>query len=516
MPEGPSGGASQQLDAFAQAIQADLAHPGASLSAYTLDLESLRAFYTGRNFRPAWSSNAGAKLDAGIAIAALEHSDEDGLDAGDYHVDAIRLREKSLSPDAAAEFDLLLTDAVLSYMRDLRIGRVPPRAAGSDIELPSFDFDTVAALSNVLASGKLQTLTAELAPPHPEYAYLKVALSRYRAIDRSGGWPLVASSPATKLAANDPRLEILRRRLAAEDTALGIPPGTDPMGELTEALKRFQARSGLEANGSLGKQTLAALNTTAAQRISQIEANMERWRWLPRAFEPRYIEVNAADGTLKVVDHGDVVLTSRIVAGKPATPTPIFAATVTGVTINPSWNIPAPIARHELLPLERRHPGYLASHHILFDGPNGALRQQPGADNSLGRVKLEMPNRFNSYLHDTPARTLFARTDRHFSHGCMRVEQILPLASFALSGDTSAALPRIAAAIAEGATQRISLDRPLPVYVLYWTAMANPDGTVEFRPDVYGRDSKLLAALAGQHVVGRSAMNTNCPVSSAG
>jgi murein L,D-transpeptidase YcbB/YkuD len=279
---------------------------------------------------------------------------------------------------------------------------------------------------------------------------------------------------------------------------------------------RFQARNGLEADGKLGKQTLAALNTTAAQRISQIVANMERWRWLPRPFEQRYIEVNAADATLKAVDGGNVTLTSRIVAGKPATPTPIFAATVTGVTVNPSWNIPPIIARHELLPKERRHPGYLASQHILFDGPDGMLRQQPGAGNSLGRVKLEMPNRFNSYLHDTPARTLFARTDRHFSHGCMRVEQIEPLASWALTGDASAALDRIAAAITAGDTSRISLDRPLPVYVLYWTAIANPDGTVETRPDVYWRDTKLLAALAGQHVVGRSAMNTNCPVSSAG
>ncbi len=507
---------SQPTNPLAQSIQDALAHPSRSLSAYGLDLETLRKFYRERNYRPAWTPDPAARNSATIAIAALEHSDEDALDPPDYRLDAIRSRRNASSAAASAEFDLLLTDAILSYMHDLRIGRVQPAAVDTDIQLPSIEFDTVAALSDALASGTMQALAAELAPPHKEYEYLKAALARYRAIDRNGGWPPIEGAPVAKLTVYDPRLDVLRRRLAVEDAALGERTRDDPAEELTEALKRFQARNGLEANGRLGKQTLAALNLSAAQRVSQIVANMERWRWLPHAFEQTYIEVNAADATLRAVDHGNVVLNSRIVAGKPLTPTPIFAAEITTLTINPYWNIPAPIARNEILPKERRYPGYLESQHILFDGPNGTLRQQPGADNSLGRVKLEMPNRFNAYLHDTPARALFAHTDRHFSHGCMRVEQILPLASWVLTGDASAALDRISAAIAEGNNQQISLDRPLPVYVLYWTAIANRDGTVETRPDVYGRDKKLLAALAGQHTVGRSATNINCPMSSAG
>jgi murein L,D-transpeptidase YcbB/YkuD len=507
----PASPAPSQVNALAQSIQSALLTPGAGLGFYDLDLETLRKFYAGRKYMPAWSSDPASKRNADIAIVELGRAGEDGLDEGDYRLDAIRNKSHS-----SAEFDLLLTAGILSYMHDLRVGRVLPAAVGRDIELPTVNFDTVAALSDALSNGTMLTLTADLAPPHAEYASLKRALARYRDIDRNGGWPLIEGAPAGKLSAGDPRLEILRRRLAAEDAALGAQSESVSVEELTGALTRFQARNGLEADGKLGKRTLAALNTTAAQRISQIVANMERWRWLPRPFEQRYIEVNAADATLKAVDRSDVILTSRIVAGKPSTPTPIFAAMVTAVTINPYWNIPSAIARKELLPKERRHPGYLASQHISFDGPNGTLRQQPGADNSLGRVKLEMPNRFNAYLHDTPARALFARTDRHFSHGCMRVEQIQPLASWALTGDVGAALDHIAAAITAGDNVRISLDNPLPVYVLYWTAIANPDGTVEIRPDVYGRDTRLLAALAGQHVVGRSAMNTSCPVSSAG
>ena len=201
------------------------------------------------------------------------------------------------------------------------------------------------------------------------------------------------------------------------------------------------------------------------------------------------------------------MLTSRIVAGKAATPTLLFAATVVAVTVNPYWNIPASIARNEILPKERAHPGYLAAEHIERM-PDGGLRQTPGDFNALGRLKLEMPNRFNSYLHDTPAKTLFARTDRHFSHGCMRVEQIRQLASLVLTGAPSAALQRIDAAIDADETVRIPLDKPLPVYVLYWTVIAHRGGAVDF---LYGRDGRLLAALAGERwPIGRTAMASEC------
>jgi L,D-transpeptidase YcbB len=199
-----------------------------------------------------------------------------------------------------------------------------------------------------------------------------------------------------------------------------------------------------------------------------------------------------------------VVLASRIVAGKASSPTPIFVTQVSAVTANPSWNIPPSIARNELWPKERAEPGYLASQHIMVEGD--LLRQLPGDDNALGRIKLEMPNRFNSYLHDTPAKNLFAHDDRHFSHGCMRVQEIAALASYALTRDTEAAVDRLNEAVALGTTETMRLDTPLTVYVLYWTAIAHDDGTVDFRGDIYGRDDRLLAAVTGHGPEGQIAL----------
>jgi murein L,D-transpeptidase YcbB/YkuD len=233
-------------------------------------------------------------------------------------------------------------------------------------------------------------------------------------------------------------------------------------------------------------------DATAGRRVEQILANMERWRWLP-AFEERYIEVNVADSTLKVVDHGTIALASRVIVGKPENPTPLFSAMVTSVTVNPYWSIPARIANREIRPRGR---GYVRARYIVTEG--GQLRQRPGPRNALGRVKLEMPNSFDAYLHDTPSRSLFARDERHLSHGCVRVELIRPLASFAMSGSTDGAIERLNGAIATGKNRGFALDTPLPVHVLYWTAIADANGDVAFVPDVYGRDAVLIAALANQ------------------
>jgi murein L,D-transpeptidase YcbB/YkuD len=248
-----------------------------------------------------------------------------------------------------------------------------------------------------------------------------------------------------------------------------------------------------------------------------LAANMERWRWLPPQLEPDRIEVNAASAELTLWLGGKQVLVSRVIVGKPKTRTPILRAEGAGITVNPAWNVPRSIAVKEFLPKLKRNPAWLKSQDmVLLDGPAGdpyglfvnwraipagtfpyRVRQAPGAKNPLGLVKLELPNRFDVYLHDTPGKIAFDRANRAQSHGCVRVEQILPLASHVLTAGPDA-LPMIRQVIGQGETRYLPLSRKVPVYLLYWTAFANQQGKVQFASDVYGRDQRLIAAMRRQ------------------
>ncbi|MGH7539366.1 MAG: L,D-transpeptidase family protein, partial [Gemmatimonadota bacterium] len=286
-----------------------------------------------------------------------------------------------------------------------------------------------------------------------------------------------------------------------------------------EAVLRFQGRHGLDADGVVGGSTIAALNVPAEDRASQIEVNLERWRWLPADLGSRHIEVNIAGFGVEVVDRGRPVLRLRAIVGRHYTQTPSFSATLRYLVFAPFWHVPWSIAVREEFPRFQRDPGLLAAERfMLIDRETNEpvdpttvewaastpaqlaaryrLRQSPGSRNALGRVKFMFPNPFDVYLHDTPGRELFARTTRAFSHGCIRVERPLDLAAFLLESQ-GWTRERILGA-AEGTEETtVVLDRPLPVHVLYWTAWIDPaEGTLHFREDVYGRDERVLQALA--------------------
>jgi len=505
--------------AVSQAIRDAMAAPP-RLDAEPLDTEALLHFYELRQFRPAWSGDAAGAKRAALLEEALAHAGDDGLDPADYHVAALASQLAPRTAKAAAALDLLLTDAFLRYAHDLRIGRISPKDVDDEISLPAQHFDAAAALAVALAHDDLAQLLAELPPPEPDYARLKDALRRYRAIAAAGGWPQIPKGDGELRLDRDgdPRLPILRARLAVEDPTLASTPDQARPGDLTAALLRFQARNGLDPDGRIGPRTFAMLNIPAAYRVKQIVANLERWRWLPRPIEKRYIAVNTTDASLQVIENGSPIFVSKVVVGDPKHPSPILRAVVRMVTVNPPWNVPYSIALKEMLPKLRRDPTYLMSQNIvILNGPEGdpygtridwaspasrhylyRLQQLPGPENSLGSIKLEMPNPFDVYLHDTPARRLFARATRTFSHGCIRVEDALKLASLALGGDANRTLDELNAGIAAGATVHLPVRHPLPAYILYWTAIEDPDGTVEFRQDTYGRDGRMIAALAAR------------------
>ena len=478
-----------------EALRAALAAPGAVS-------DQVSAFYRLRDFRPAWTGSDDAVAAAHRMIDAMEHAVDYGLPPTAYIPAALAATGTPAEGDAAARYDIALTRAVFRFAADMHTGRVLPHVAYREAELPVFKFNYAKALNSDLERDDVDRFLQDLPPPGDQYRALVTALSRYRTIAQGGGWPKVSGRDAGKLAA----------RLALEDPALAAiaDPGA---ADIAQAILRYQQRNGLKADGMVSAELIAALNVPVAWRIKQIVANLERHRWLPVGRESTYIEVNVADQSADFVRDGASVLHSRVVVGTRQTQTPILRTTVAAVVVNPVWDIPDTIAAKKLLPRLRRQPDYLAQRNMTLAGgpagdPHGTgidwrhvkagdlpyqILQSPGADNALGTVMLDMPNDFDVYMHDTPDKALFAGAMRQKSNGCVRVEQILPLASLVLTGDAQS--QTLTQAIAGGTTQRLPLDKPMPVYLMYWTAIAQPDGTVGFRSDFYDRDSRLVALL---------------------
>ena len=492
---------------------------GLRIDGQSLDPRVLARFYRPRDFAPAWDARDGGPDRAALLLRALVAAGTHGLDPARYHLDAIRGRQASSNGGHTGELDLLLTTAFLGYARDVRAGRVPPGRRDQDWGISAAPFDAATALARgVREPAAFHALLVSLPPPAQDYGRLVEALRRYREVVARGGWPPVPPGAALRPGDDDARVAAVRARLAAEDETVSRA-ATSFDERLEEAVRRFQSRHGLAADGIVGEATVRALNVPASDRIWQIVLNLERWRWLPRDLGPRYVTVNAADATLRVVEDDRTVLSSRVVVGDLQHPTPVAQARLDAVVLNPKWNLPNSIAAREILPRLRENRRYLAEHDIVImeqreSDPFGLavdwstisteafpfrLQQQPGPDNPLGRIKFDVPNRFDVYLHDTPTRALFARPRRTASHGCIRVERADELAAHVLADGTARWTPqRLAEAIAGGGSLRIPVARPLPVYILYWTAFVGPDGVAQFRDDVYGRDHHLATALAAE------------------
>ena len=508
--------------------------------------DELERFYLRRGYEPAWSGRGRLRRPARELVAALADAPDRGLDPADYRTaeltaaveDAGRRRQV---PARLAALDAALTAGFLAHAADLCCGRVGPERAGRLWRIEPEPVDLAAALEAALAERGIGAALDRLTAPHPEARRLAEALARYREIAAAGGWPEVPDGPrlepgdqadAARLAALTDRLRAegdLSKRTAAALRArwrrtapaaeAGVASGEEPPPRyerpLVAAVRRFQARNGLEVDGKVGEDTMAALNVTAAERTARLALNLERWRWLPDDLGERHLRVNVADYRLTAHDRGREALSMPVVVGRRSWPTPVFSDLMTRVEMNPYWHVPESIARAEIVPETREDPGYLAKKgYQLLDRDTGErldpasvslaeigegvrVRQRPGRGNALGRIKFLFPNRFNVYLHDTPDQAPFERTRRAFSHGCIRVGRPLDLADFVFAEEPGWTPERVREEIAEGRPERAELERPMPVHILYWTAFVDGDGRVHFRPDVYGHDEKLAAALAG-------------------
>jgi len=478
----------------------------------------LMRFYESRSFRPAW--DADAKLNG--LLRALDGSRAHGLDPTDYHVDILRSYRDSrdAEPGMDIPLDILATDALARYAFHLRFGKVNPEA----IE-PTWNFsrtlegvNVVNVVQGLIDAPDIGVALRALAPQDTQYADLMQALRDYRALAQAGGWAQVPRGETLRPGMVAPRVAALRERLAAEGYRIGAANAAPSDPELFDtdlevAVETFQRRHGLYVDGVVGTRSLAALNVPVDARIDQLRVNLERVRWIFRDLEARYIIANIARFRTSLIEDGEVVWSTRAVVGRPYRETPVFRASMTYLVLNPTWTVPPTILREDLLPEIRRDPDTLARRNIVVldtagnvvdpadvdwnaQGFRYMLRQDPGPNNALGRVKFMFPNPYDIYMHDTPTRDLFTRADRTFSSGCIRLENPLELAELLLreSGQWDrAAIDRV---LADGRPQTVKLPRPLTVLLIYGTAVSE-DGEIYFLPDVYSRDARLLRALDG-------------------
>ena len=488
----------------------------------------VESFYKGINYRPAWSQN-GHLVQVEALIRAVEDTYGDGLSPQYYHLAPIislvdKVGQES-APDSVqlSDLDILLTDAFLTLGCHLSAGCVNPVTIETEWFANSLKVDVSSVLEQALNKKQVREALMELRPQKDVYSRLRLALARYRELFSKGEWPLVSSGSRLKKGSRSDRVVELRKRLAASSDLLADEAmGGDLFDEKVEqSVIIFQKRHGLKIDGVVGRDTLDALNVPLKQRIRQMELNMERLRWILGNIEERFIVVNIANFRLDVIEHDKSILSMKVVVGKPYRRTPIFTAKMTYLVINPVWNIPDSIARKEILKKIKKDPHYLAEQNIkVFSGwraqeqPIDAeridwskvtakalpyrLRQEPGPLNALGTLKFMFPNKYDVYLHDTPAKNLFSDNVRAFSHGCTRIEKPLELAEYLLRDDPRWSQKELVAALEKGTEQIVQILRPLNVHVLYLTAWVDESGLVQFRNDIYGRDKSLDEALREQ------------------
>jgi murein L,D-transpeptidase YcbB/YkuD len=460
------------------------------------DRKAVEAYYAAHGYAPIWIRDGRLTARAKTVIARLKNAAADGLDAADYPVpDFVSLN----GAEALADSDVRLTDSMLTFARHLATGHVAPTRVTTDVDYGHHVPDPNDVLKKIADARDADAALESYNPPHEGFRALKEKLADLR---RNGITEPVApyripDGAVIKPGAKDARVPQLRARLGVRGKAGDLTYDK----ALVNAVKAAQHRADLKPTGLVDIKTLAVINgPKPVHALDRVLANMERWRWLPRDLGRAYVMVNIPDYTLKVVHDHDVVWRTKIVAGKPQTPTPLVTAPMDNVIVNPSWYVPQSIIQNELLPLYASDPN-------IFDrmglevkrGPDGNINvvQPPGAANALGRIKFAFPNKFQVYLHDTPEKRLFAYEKRAFSHGCMRVEDPTKFGEvimhLAMSGPTPNSR-QIYAMFGQDEKNYKLANRPM-VHLTYQTAFVDDAGKLQLRDDIYGFDARIRAIL---------------------
>jgi murein L,D-transpeptidase YcbB/YkuD len=471
---------------------------------------TVEKFYTARDFAPVWTQGGKLTDSAKGVVARLKDAASDGLNPSDYSIPDFAA---ATSPDALADSDLKLTASMLDYARHAQSGRMHWSQVSGDIQYPEHPTDPAEVLANV-ASAKDASLALDgYNPPHKLYRALKKKLAELRG---QGDGPVIqiADGPMLKFtparAKNQPAVEVEDDRVPQLRAKLGIAENPDDRhydAKVAEAVRKFQASVELKPTGVLDDRTIKAINSPKRDRqIDTVIVNMERWRWLPRdlgapAIGNAYVILNIPDYTLKVMQNGAQVWTTRVVTGQPGIhATPLLTETMKFITVNPTWNVPPSIIYNEYLPALQQDPTVLERMGLKLEhNRDGSIHisQPPGERNALGRIRFNFPNKFLVYQHDTPDKNLFAKEDRAFSHGCMRVQNPDQYASVLLNITEPNAhyTPEKIKSMYGQSEIDLKFPTPIPVNITYQTAFVDDDGNLQFRKDVYGRDANMLSLL---------------------
>jgi len=483
--------------------------------------EALQAYYQTYGGELLWlGSNR-----ASAFVSRLKEAEADGLDPNDYpskRLATLSAGGPSIDKRGLAIIELYFSAAFLEYASDLKVGRFLPSKIDPNFFIEGRALDQLSALKGLERADSIDHFFDKWQSPGRNYAALRIALAQHRAISAKGGWSAVPLGDPIRPGTTDPRVPAIRARLSLTEGGSQVTAAETQVynNALVEAVKRFQASQGLDVDGVIGSTTIVAMNVPVQERINSIILAMERLRWMPEDLGQQYLIVNIAGFELRRINAGEVEERMAVVVGKPYHRTPVFSDRIRFLEFNPYWNVPPDIAIKEELPALRSNAASRAAQG--FEAVRGdqvvdvrsvdwagvgagrfpyQLRQRPGTNNALGRVKFMFPNPHNVYLHDSPAHSLFGRSVRAFSHGCIRLSRPLELAEQVLrvGGVKGWTKERIDDVVASAKTTVVNLREPLPVHITYLTAWVD-DGVANFRQDIYGHDAKLLAALEGKSI----------------
>ncbi len=508
-------------------------HPYLKQANFTNRSEDLAALYKLSNYQLLWLGNAQSAKNTADALDLLANATAQGLSKENYDLDLLRAKYNfvlALSPTAHKElalYDTAISIALLRLLHDMHYGRVNPKGINFNLQLREKKIiDLPVLIKDSITLNTVSQLPLLVEPKLHQYQKLKSALAAYRLIEEKSAKFVFLNKGKLKPGEHHPQLPELRRFLASlgdlPETGIVSASETIPRytPDLVEAVKKFQGRHGLGADGTIGPSTAAILNEPITKRITQIELAMERLRWLPELSVGRSIIVNIPAFQLWAIDdlNNEINITNmRVVVGKALkNQTPVLMAQMSYIEFSPYWNVPKNILKEEIIPKLTRNPNYLSSQNMeIISSSNSAakplsvnsdaieklkkglyrVRQRPGNKNSLGKVKFIFPNKEDVYLHDTPANSLFSRSRRDFSHGCVRVEKPAALAEFALKSQGKWNADSIKKAMKNPENRRVVLQKPIPVLFFYTTAFVDQSNDLAFYPDIYDHDTVLIEAL---------------------